>query len=145
MWSETSCGYLCIQVWGQTMLIGTGADSVLLCSLCMYPKGTGIYIWEVQFYNSSNAYSVGWPAVLSVPQVWTFLIFMYFRHKSRSDCDLVLKTRRGTLQEMMRSNDKNKIPPKDVISIRPGEHCGVMVLVSLCSSKCLSLCQPSPI
>lgn len=38
MWSENSCGRLCIQVWGKTMLIGSGSDSTPLACLCMYRK-----------------------------------------------------------------------------------------------------------
>lgn len=38
MWSENSCGHLCIQVFGKTVLIGSDSDSTPLPSLCVYRK-----------------------------------------------------------------------------------------------------------
>lgn len=38
MWSENSRGHLCIQVFGKTVLIGSGSDSTPLPCLCVYRK-----------------------------------------------------------------------------------------------------------
>lgn len=44
MWSENSCGCLCIQVWGKTMLNGSGSDSTPLPCLYTYQKKMWICI-----------------------------------------------------------------------------------------------------
>lgn len=44
MWSENSCGHLCIQVWGKTMLTGSGSDSTPLPCLCTYRKDNWICV-----------------------------------------------------------------------------------------------------
>lgn len=110
MWSETSRGYLCIQVWGQTKLIGSGADSVPRRCLCVYPRRTRI--WGFFFFFIRVLSLSTWFAVLPVPRVicWTCVNLIYFRQHSDAIRIQFLEGARGTLQEMMRSNHENRIP-----------------------------------
>lgn len=140
MLSEASCGYLCIEVWGQTTLIGSGTGSILLCCLCVYPNGRSIGIFDL--------HSVSWLDLQCcqhyeelVAFICIFLIFCILGNHPDTYFYPVRKNSRDSLQEIMRSNHTNKIFKKHVILVLPPEHSGVMVQVSYVSSKCLCLCQ----
>lgn len=142
MWSETSRGYLCIQVWGQTKLIGSGADSVPRRCLCVYPRRTRI--WGFFFFLSGCYRSRLGLQFCRCHEWFVGLVWIWFI-SGNIQMRFVSSFWRAR-EELFRKWWDLIMRTESLKTRRPHpSHRTFMVLVSPFPSKRLSLCQPSAI